>query len=135
MRTAVPSTDVLLVVMGAPHEGELVTSLFRLVHALAERGSTVQVWTCGYASMLSQDALGTIKPVNVLDRHRTHPTTSTVVRSLLETFPERVYWYGCRTCSEHRGTTGHIPEVPMRRPHRFAEHVRSATKVLYMGTS
>lgn len=130
-----PRTDVLLVVMGPPHTGELITSVFRLTHSLLERGATVQVWACGYSAMLSQEALGEDKPANLLDRHAEYPTTVSLIRHLLDTFPEQLYWFGCRACSEHRGATGHISEVRMRPPHTFGGHVGSATKTLFMGVA
>lgn len=130
-----PKTDVLLVVMGAPHTGELTTSVFRLLQALLERGASVQVWACGYSAMLSQEALGDRKPANLLDRYAEYPTTTVLIRELLDAFPDRLYWFGCRACSEHRGATGHIPEVRMRAPHTFGGHVHSATRTLFMGVA
>lgn len=130
-----PQTDVLLVVMGPPHTGELTTSVFRLLQALLERGASVQVWACGYSAMLSQDALGERKPANLLDRYVEYPTTVALIRELLVTFPDRLFWFGCRACSEHRGATGHIPEVRMRPPHTFGGHVHAATRTLFMGVA
>lgn len=130
-----PHTDVLLVVMGPPHTGELTTSVFRLLQALLERGASVQVWACGYSAMLSQEALGEHKPANLLDRYAEYPTTVTLIRELLDAFPGRLFWFGCRACSEHRGATGHISEVRMRAPHTFGGHVLSATRTLFMGVA
>nr|BCN28642.1 hypothetical protein [Streptomyces sp. SANK 60404] len=130
-----PKTDVMLVVMGPPHTGELTTSVFRLLQALLERGASVQVWACGYSAMLSQEALGDSKPANLLDRYADYPTTTVLIRELLDAFPDKLHWFGCRACSEHRGATGHIPEVRMRAPHTFGGHVHSATRTLFMGVA
>ncbi|TVL88960.1 hypothetical protein LRS74_18505 [Streptomyces sp. LX-29] len=130
-----PKTDVMLVVMGPPHSGELTTSVLRLTHALLAQGATVQVWACGYSTMLSQQAMGETKPINLLDRHAEYPTTVALIRSLHEAFPGRLWWFGCRACSEHRGATGHIPEVVMRAPSTFGKHVAAATKTVFMGVA
>lgn len=133
-RTA-PPTDLLLVVMGPPHQNELVTTLLRLVIAAMATSRTVQVWTCGYATLLTQSSLGEFKPADLLDRSRQDPTTATVIAELLAENVDRLYWYGCRSCGEQRGADRHIDGVRVRSPHRFADHARSAGKTVYLGTS
>lgn len=135
LKNPAPRTDLLLVVMGSPHQGELVTTLLRLVRATVARGRTIQVWTCGYATMLTQTTLGQHKPVDLLDRHREHPTTATLISGLLQDHPGQLHWYGCRTCGQHRGATQHVDGVQVRPPHRFAEHVRAARRTIYVGTA
>ncbi|MFC9897585.1 hypothetical protein ACFVMC_28165 [Nocardia sp. NPDC127579] len=134
LRRVAPSTDLLLVVMGSPHQGELVTTLLRLVRAALDSGRSVQVWACGYATQLTQTALGEAKPTDLLDRYREHPTTASLISALLQAHPDQLYWYGCRTCGEHRGAR-HIDGVPVRSPHRFAAHVGAARRTIYMGTA
>lgn len=130
-----PRTDLLLVAMGAPHQGELVTSLLRVVRATLRKERTVQVWTCGYATQLTQRSLTDYKPTDLLDRHRRDPSTAALIGGLIAEHPERLYWFGCRTCSEQRGATDHIDAVSPRAPHRFAEHVAAARATVYLGTS
>lgn len=133
MARPVPPTDVLITLMGSPHAGDLTTSALRLTQALLARGASVQVWACGYATLLTQQALGETKPRDVANWGTRHPSTATLVRGLIETFPGRLFWYGCRFCSEDRGATNHIPEVPVRPPFVFADHVAAAGKTMYLG--
>ncbi len=128
-----PHTDLLLTVMGAPHESDLFTSVLRLAQSLLEAGATVQVWACGYATMLTQRGLGDTKPRNLAAWSVDYPSAATLVRDLLDRFPNRLYWFGCRFCSDDRGAVDHLPEVGMRPPSRFADHVGSARKTLFIG--
>jgi len=129
----VPRTDVLIAMMGSPHESDLTTSVFRLLQALLEQGARVQVWACGYATMLTQATLGSTKPRNPAAWSTEYPSTAGLVGELLATFPESLYWYGCRFCSDDRGAAAHVPGVKLRPPGRFAEHVAGADKTLYVG--
>ncbi|QKW22403.1 hypothetical protein HUT16_27945 [Kitasatospora sp. NA04385] len=131
-RRQVPPTDVLITLMGAPHQSDLATSVLRLVQALLERGGRVQVWACGYATMLTEEALGEYKPRDLSDLSARHPTTAALVRAMLDEFPDRLFWYGCRFCSDDRGAT-HVPEVVMRAPHAFAANLAAAGKTVMIG--
>ncbi|NJC70669.1 hypothetical protein HC031_13235 [Planosporangium thailandense] len=133
MATAVPRTDVLLTLMGAPHSSDLVTSCLRMAQALLERGASVQVWACGYATMLTQCSLGATKPRNLAAWGTEYPSTATLVGDLLATYPDTAYWYGCRFCGEDRGAASHIPGVRVQPPWRFADHVASAGTVVFLG--
>src|SRR3954451_1669385 len=97
---AVPETDVLIAVMGSPHDSDLVTSVFRLTQALLTAGARVAVWACGYATMLSQDTLGDSKPRNPAAWSMPYPSTAALVQELLAAFPGTLQWYGCRFCSD-----------------------------------
>lgn len=128
-----PHTDVLLTVMGSPHESDLFTSVLRLTQALLETGASVQVWTCGYANMMTQRGLGDSKPRNLAAWSVDYPSPATLVRGLLDRFPQRLFWFGCRFCSDDRGAVDHLPEVALRAPSRFADHVGTARKTLFIG--
>jgi hypothetical protein len=129
----IPETDVLIAMMGAPHESDLTTSVFRLTQALLSRGARVGVWACGYATMLSQETLGDDKPRNPAAWAVEYPSTAALVRELLAAFPDTLYWYGCRFCSDDRGAAGHVKGVRLRPPGRFVDHVAVAGKTLYVG--
>jgi len=129
----VPRTDVLLKVLGAPHQTELVSSLFRLAEALLDRGATVQVWTCAEATGLTRASLGRSKPPDLTDRAVDHPSTATLVCDLLAAAPGRISWYACRFCCLDRGAGEQIPEVRVRPPARFWEHVQAADKTVVLG--
>jgi hypothetical protein len=133
MPTRVPRTDVLLTLMGAPHESDLVTSVLRLTQALLDGGATVQVWACGYATMLTQQGLGDSKPRNLAAWSTPYPSMAAVVQDMLAAFPDRLHWYACRFCSDDRGATLHIEQVPTRAPAKYAEHVAAAGKTLHLG--
>jgi len=133
MPTRVPHTDVLLTVMGAPHESDLITSVLRLAQAMLDGGATVQIWACGYATMLTQVGLGDSKPRNLAAWSTPYPSMAAVVREMLAAFPDRLHWYACRFCSDDRGAVAHIEQVPTRAPAKFAEHVAAADKTLYLG--
>ncbi|MFE0106742.1 hypothetical protein [Streptomyces sp. NPDC059009] len=133
MARQIPHTDVLITLMGAPHASDRVTSALRLTQALLERGATVQVWTCGYATLLTQRGLGPDKPRNLADWNRTHPSTAALAEELLTAFPDRLYWYGCRFCSDDRGAVDHLPQVVLRPPAGYAANVAAADKTLMLG--
>ncbi|GAA4656351.1 hypothetical protein GCM10023347_02200 [Streptomyces chumphonensis] len=129
----VPRTDVLLAVFGGPHRTDLVSTTFRLAHALLDRGATLQVWTCGDATGLTRRSLGDSKPRNVVDWTRDHPSTAAVARGLIADHPGRLHWYVCRFCSDERGMGDQIPEVRRRPPFTFHEHTQAAGKALTLG--
>ncbi len=126
-------SDVLLAVMGAPHTGELTTTVLRLTQALLDQQGSVQVWTCGYATMLTQETLGASKPRNVVAWTTDYPSSLTLVGDLLTAYPDTLRWYSCRFCSEERGATHHLPAVRLRPPFKFGEHVAAARRTLVMG--
>ncbi|MFD9375454.1 hypothetical protein ACFWBH_07915 [Streptomyces sp. NPDC059999] len=133
MARQIPHTDVLITLMGAPHASDQVTSALRLTQALLERGATVQVWTCGYATLLTQRALGRDKPRDLADWNREHPSTATLAEELLTAYEGRLYWYGCRFCSDDRGAVDHLPQVVLRPPGGYAANVAAADKTLLLG--
>ncbi|MET9657651.1 hypothetical protein [Streptomyces sp. NPDC006510] len=133
MGKGIPRTDVLVTLMGSPHGSDLFTSVLRLVEELLRQGAAVQVWACGYATMLTQEGLGESKPRNLADWSGDYPSTVSVIRGLLAANPGRLHWYGCRFCSDERGAVAHVPEVRLRAPSAFAENVAAADKTLFVG--
>ncbi|MGJ3561543.1 hypothetical protein ACR6C2_37900 [Streptomyces sp. INA 01156] len=107
--------------MGSPHESERVTSALRLVQALLEQDRAVQVWACGYATLLTQTPLGEDKPRNLANWNGVYPSTAALVKDMLETFPA-----GCTgTAAGSAATTGgggppaagrHAAPLRLRRP-------------------
>lgn len=133
MGRTIPATDVLITLMGAPHADDTFTHVLRTVHAMLEAGGRVQVWACGYATGLTQRSLGRSKPRNLVDWSGDYPSTGALVGDLLEAFPERFFWYGCRFCSDERGMTDHLPSVVLRAPAHFRQNVEAATKAVLVG--
>jgi hypothetical protein len=128
-----PSTDVLVTVLGAPHADDSTTSVLRLVQGMLGQGGRVQVWACGYATMLTQRSLGAFKPRNVAAWDVDYPSTAALVDGLLDAYPDRLFWYGCAFCSEERGATDHLPRVVLRSPAWYGENVAAAAKTLLIG--
>lgn len=125
--------DLMLAAMGAPHLSSQTTSLLRLAGASLARGAEIRIWTCGYATMLTAESLGASKPRNVLDWGGSYPSTPSLARELLATYPGSVSWLACRFCSDERGATPQIPEVRLETPMRFGTHMAAAGKTIFFG--
>lgn len=125
--------DLLLAVMGAPHASDMVTTVLRLVDASLRHGARVQVWTCGYATLLTQRSLGQEKPRNLHDLGTDCPTTATLVGGMIAEAAGSLAWHVCRFCGDERGASEHVPGVRVRPPFSFADQVRSATKTVFVG--
>lgn len=132
-RPPVDRPDLMLFLTGAPHASDMVTSALRLLDAVLRRGGSVQVWACGYSTMLTQRSLGDTKPRNLRDWHQHCPTTAALIRQLLVDYEPRLGWSACRFCSEERGATNHLAEVRVVSPLRLRDVVTAAAKVLYLG--
>lgn len=135
MASKIPHTELLLTMMGAPHSSDMTTTLFRLARAVLDRSATLQIWACGYATMLTHSALDECKPRNIVDWNGDYPSTAKLAAELLADYPGRVHWYACRFCSEERGVTAHIPEVRVRPAFSFSDHVDAADKTVFLGLS
>ena len=125
--------DLLVTLMAPPHASDTFTTVLRLLEATLARGARVQVWTCGYATLLTQRSLGTTKPRNIVAWEREHRSAAALVRDLLAANDGRLAWHACRFCSEERGASAHIPEVKLRAPFRFAGHVAESRKTVLIG--
>jgi hypothetical protein len=130
---AEPRYDLLLAVMGAPHVSDMTTTVLRLAQAVLDRGGRVQVWTCGYATMLTQLSLGDTKPRNVIDWSTDSPSAAALVTDMLAASDGRLSWCACRFCSAERGAAAHIEGVRVRPPFKFGEHVAGADRTLFVG--
>lgn len=125
--------DLLLVLTGAPHSSDVVTTTLRIAQAALDRQASVRIWACGYATMLTQTSLGETKPRNTRDPETTYPSTAALVRQMLADFGGRLSWIGCTACSAERGATSHIPEVRLRSPARFVQTIHAADKTVFIG--
>lgn len=126
-------SDVLLVLTAAPYASDTVTTVLRLTDALLRAKAAVRVWSCGYATMLTQRVLGEAKPRDVTDLARSHPTTLTLVAGLLAAYPDTLSWDVCAFCSGDRGASEHLPPVRVRPSSRLAHAVAHAGKTIYIG--
>lgn len=130
---ALARSDLLLALMGAPHDSDMATTALRLAEAGLRRGAKVDIWTCGYATMLTQKSLGEAKPRNFLALGTEYPSTAHLARRMLAAHTDRLTWHSCRFCSEERGAVDHIEGVRMRPPFKFTEHVDAAATAVVMG--
>ncbi|QCB92295.1 hypothetical protein [Cellulomonas shaoxiangyii] len=128
-----PAWDLLLVLLGAPYAGDTVSTALTWARAAVAAGTRVQVWTCGYATSLSQAALGHAKVAHPLRRHEEHPTSVAWLDALVAEHPDRVRWLVCRFCSEERGQGPHVPAVRVRPAMSFVRHVRESAKTVVVG--
>jgi hypothetical protein len=124
---------IFLIVMGAPYESELTTTLFRLLDAALARGHRLIVWSCGASTTLTLESLGECKPRNVMRHEVVYPSTARLVRTMMARYGERLEWHICQQCMEERGTTGQIEGVRIQPPFRFLRYLDQADVCMSMG--
>ena len=125
--------DLLVVLMGAPYADDGVSTALRWVESVARAGGRVQVWTCGYATLLTQRALGESKPRDVLGTTSPPLSSAAWVDSLIASSSGRARWLSCRYCSEERGATDHVDAVRVRPATAFHRHVGESAKTVVAG--
>ncbi|MFP5393284.1 MAG: DsrE family protein [Gammaproteobacteria bacterium] len=122
-------------VMGTPFQSELSTTLFRMVQSALDADHQVTVWTCGYATNLTQHSL--VRPNDSFAAKdapaRNHLTTAQVAAALLHRHRGKLDWYVCRYCMEERGATQQIPEVQVKIPFTFQHYLSAADVSLVLG--
>lgn len=125
--------DLLLVLTAPPHVDDSLTTVLRLSRAMLDTGRTVRVWACGYNTMLTQETLGLVKPVNLLDRAGSYPSAAAVIGDMVDTHQGRFGWIVCTACSAERGAGRHIDQVRLRSDARLAATIGAARRTLYVG--
>jgi sulfur relay (sulfurtransferase) complex TusBCD TusD component (DsrE family) len=125
--------DLLMVMTGAPHGSDVATTALRLAQAVLDRGGTVRMWTCGYATMLTQTTHGATKPKNTRAPDTHYPSPAALIGQLLADHDGRLGWIGCTACSAERGATNHIEAVRLRSPQRFVATIGTARKTVFIG--
>jgi sulfur relay (sulfurtransferase) complex TusBCD TusD component (DsrE family) len=125
--------DLLLVLTAPPHQNDVVTSALRMAQATLDRGGSVRLWACGYATMLTQTTQGDTKLANVRRPEVDYPSPAAVAKSMIAANEGRFGWIGCTACSAERGATQHIPEIRLRSPGRFAATIAAARTTVFIG--
>lgn len=125
--------DLLLVLTGAPHHNDVVTSALRMAQATLDRGGSVRLWACGYSTMLTQTTQGDSKLANVRRPDVDYPSPAAVAKSMIAANGGRFDWIGCTACSAERGATQHVPEIRLRSPGRFAATIAAAGTTIFIG--
>ncbi len=133
MATPSRPRTIFLVVMGAPYESELTTTLFRLVDAALARRHKLLVWTCGGSTTLTMRQLGESKPRNPLQLNADYPSAPRLVRALLKRGDGDMQWLVCRQCMDERGAMDQIKEVGIQPPFRFLQYLEQADVCMVMG--
>lgn len=128
-----PAWDLLLVLLGAPYAGDTVSTALAWTGAAVAGGARVQVWTCGYATSLSQAALGHVKAPHPVRRDEDHPTSVAWLDAFVTAHPDRARWLVCRFCSEERGQGPHVPSARVRPAMAFVRHVRESAATVVVG--
>lgn len=122
-------------VMGTPFQSELSTTLFRMVQSALDLQHQVTVWTCGYATNLTQHSL--VRPKDSFaakDAPATNDlTTAQIVQALMAKHSGSLDWYVCRYCMEERGATQQIAEVQVKIPFTFQHYLSAADVSLVLG--
>lgn len=90
----------------------------------------MQVWTCGCATLLTRRPPGPDAP-----RDPAGPDPVALAEELLTAYPDRLYWYGCRGCSNERGALDHLPQVVLRPPGGYPDNVAAADRTLVLGVA
>jgi DsrE/DsrF/DsrH-like protein len=131
---------LLFLVMGAPFESELTTSLLRLIDEALRQGHDVRVWACGGATTLTRGALGPRKGRNVLDPAApAPPSTLALVEALAlpaqgaDHAAGRLDWCVCRPCLDERAADDQSPAVRVQPAYKFVEYLQAADVVLSLG--
>lgn len=132
--------DLLIVVTSERYGSEHFGTIRRLIDAVLAHGLSIQVWACGYATMLTQRSPAVSEP-HPDDSWTKAPaaTAAAAVRSadliggLVTEHPDRFSWLACRTCSDDRGAGEHIAEVPSPSLSEFRRYVDRAGKIIYIG--
>ena len=119
--------------IGAPYASDLFTTAVRLAAAAVGQGHHVTVWTCGYATALTQRGMGQTKPRNPWAWEPTTPSTAARVQRLLGSSDGRLDWLVCGFCAQERGAVDQIPQVRVRPPSGFVRRADAADVCLVLG--
>jgi hypothetical protein len=131
--------DVLLVVTSDRYASDYFGTVRRLIDAALEHGYSIQVWACGYATMLTQRSPAASAPQPVTSCATmpavaaTSARTADMIGGLVTEHADRFSWLACRTCSDDRGAGEHIAEVPSPSLSEFRKYVDRAEKIIYIG--
>ncbi|RAM48967.1 MAG: hypothetical protein C6Y22_24945 [Hapalosiphonaceae cyanobacterium JJU2] len=131
-------SHLFLSLVGAPHDSDLATSLLRLVHEAISQGHQVTVWVCGGGTTLTLNSHGDTKIRNLIDAaagnfNREYPSTTKLIKELIEVSEGRLQWLICRHCMQEWGATNQINEVKVTPPYKFLRYIDQANVSMVMG--
>lgn len=128
-----------IALMDPPYESENLTTAFRILAVLAQRGHNINVFAYEGASGLAfTKQAAHPNPVhgkNVAEEN--HPTTKDQVTALLEVAAQaggKVDWVNCGMCVDERGVTEFVPGTRRGSPADFHAFCESSNNVLVIPT-
>lgn len=125
--------DLLLVVTSDRYGSALFGTVRRVIDAALRGGHSIQVWACGYSTMLTQRSLAQREPPDEVCCAADQPSAAEQIGRLVTEQAGRFSWLACQTCSDDRGAGEHIAGVPSPSLAQFRDYVDSAAKVVYIG--
>jgi hypothetical protein len=131
-----PRWDVLLVVTSDRYGSELFGSIRRLIDAALRDGRSVQVWACGYSTMLTQRGVAADRCGSTTGEAccaASDCSAADQIGRLITEQAGRFSWLACQTCSDDRGAGEHIAGVPSPPLTQFHDYVDAAAKTIYIG--
>lgn len=127
--------SLFLGVMGSPFDNDLATSVFRISEATLKVGKELTIWTCGYATQITQTTnVRTVDPISsIKTEDHDHHTLAQMAQALFRQYPQQLRWYVCQYCMEERGATSQIHEVEIMLPFSFNSYLSQADQSLVLG--
>lgn len=128
-----------IALMDPPYESENLTTAFRILAVLAQRGHNINVFAYEGASGLAfTKQAAHPNPVhgkNVAEEN--HPTTKDQVSALLEVAAQaggKIDWVNCGMCVDERGVTEFVPGTRRGSPADFHAFCENSNNVLVIPT-
>ena len=125
--------------MDPPYESENLTTAFRILGAMAQRGHTINVFAYeGAAALAFAKQAPHPNPVHGKDvAEENHPTTKDQIAALLVEAEEnggKVDWVNCGMCVDERGVNEFVPGTRRGSPADFHVFVEASDNVLVIPT-
>jgi hypothetical protein len=126
--------DVLLVVTNDRYGSTQFDTVRRIIDATLRAGHSIQVWACGYANMLTEIPPDVDGGSACCEGDR--PDAAAEIAELATENPDGFSWVACRSCSDDRGASEHVPAV-LTAPGfaDFRDYVDNAAKTVFIGGS
>lgn len=124
-------------IMGSPFQSELSLSVLRMTEEALRQGNQVTVWTCGYATGLTQSTME--RDQNIFEDSGLEESdclslpASSVVSAMLKKYPSTLNWYVCDYCMRERGCTHQMDGVEIKIPYTFNLYLNDADISLVLG--
>lgn len=130
---------ITFALMDPPYESENITTAFRMMAALAQRGHDIKVFAYeGAAALAFARQAPHPNPVHGKDvAEENHPTTKDQVAALLACAEKNggtVDWVNCGMCADERGVGEFVPGTRRGSPADFHAFTEASNGVLVIPT-